>query len=64
MPGFAVYGRLEGSVPLGSIHQSFEEVFRLNRTDRLGESYEVRYRTGRDGTTPRKDERASLAYPS
>jgi hypothetical protein len=35
-PGFAVYGRLEGSVPLGSIHQGFEEVFRLNRTDRLG----------------------------
>src|SRR5262249_9222 len=31
-PGFALYGRLEGSVPLGSIHQGFEEVIRLNRT--------------------------------
>lgn len=35
-PGFALYGRLEGSVPLGSIHQGYEEVFRLNHTDRFG----------------------------
>jgi hypothetical protein len=36
LPGLAVFGRLEGSVPLGSIHQSFEEVFTLSHGQRIG----------------------------
>jgi hypothetical protein len=36
VPGLAVYGRLEGAVPIGSIHQGFEEVFHLSRTSNLG----------------------------
>jgi len=36
LPGLAIYGRLEGAVPIGSIHQGFEEVFRLSRTTNFG----------------------------
>jgi hypothetical protein len=36
VPGLAVYGRLEGAVPIGSIHQGFEEVFHVSRVANFG----------------------------
>jgi hypothetical protein len=35
-PGLSIYGRLEGSVPVGSIHQGYEEVFFLSKVERIG----------------------------
>jgi hypothetical protein len=42
MPGLAVYSRLEGAVPLGSIHQGFEEVFKFNNNSRFGSALSQR----------------------
>jgi hypothetical protein len=36
VPGLAVYSRLEGAVPLGSIHQGFEEVFKFSNNVKFG----------------------------
>jgi hypothetical protein len=36
MPGFSIFGRLEGSVPVGSIHQGYEEIFHLSKVDKIG----------------------------
>jgi hypothetical protein len=36
VPGLAVYSRLEGAVPLGRIHQGFEEVFKLSNNTNFG----------------------------
>ncbi len=35
-PGFALFGRLEGAVPLGSVHQGYEEIINLSRFERIG----------------------------
>jgi hypothetical protein len=36
VPGLALYSRLEGAVPLGRIHQGFEEVLNLANNSRFG----------------------------
>jgi hypothetical protein len=36
VPGLAVFGRLEGSVPVGSIHQGFEEVLTFSPGHQIG----------------------------
>jgi hypothetical protein len=46
VPRLAVYGRLEGAVPLGSIHQSFEEVFHPSRTLNIGAASSQRMTQG------------------
>jgi hypothetical protein len=45
-PGLAVYGRLEGAVPFGSIHQGFEEVFHASRTLNVGAATSQRMTQG------------------
>jgi hypothetical protein len=35
-PGLSIFGRLEGSIPVGSIHQGFEEIFHLSKVDKIG----------------------------
>jgi hypothetical protein len=46
VPGLAVIGRLEGAVPLGSIHQGFEEVFHPTRTLNVGAATSQRMTQG------------------
>jgi hypothetical protein len=42
VPGLALYSRLEGAVPLGRIHQGFEEVFNLGNNRLFGSALSQR----------------------
>jgi hypothetical protein len=42
LPGLAFYGKLGGAVPVGSIHQGFEEILFVNRAISLGSALSQR----------------------